>query len=95
MTAVTGTFTATGSSASVNPIVGSNERSRIVNVSLSGTWVATVLVERSFNNGVTWLTVASHTANVEEQHTEQEPGVMYRLRCSAFTSDTVVFRISF
>lgn len=95
MTAVTGTFTGTGSSDSVTPIVGGNERSRIVNVSLSGTWTATVLVERSFNNGTTWHTVATHTANVEEQHTEQEPGVKYRLRASAYSADTVVYRISF
>lgn len=66
------------------------------NVSLSGTWVATVHLQRSYDAGVTWMDVASYTANIEDRGNEPETGVLYRVgvKTSNYTSGTVVARIS-
>ena len=95
-TPVTGTFTATGQSASFPPFAGSD-----FNVSLWGTFVASIQLERSFDNGTTWLPVTAggsalyaFTAPASEIATEPEQGVIYRWNCTAFTSGTVNYRIS-
>jgi hypothetical protein len=66
------------------------------NLSLSGTWVATVYLQRSFDSGVTWLDIASYTANIEDTGFEPEGGVLYRfgVKTGGYTSGTVVGRIS-
>ena len=67
-----------------------------LNLSLSGTWSATVFLQRSFNNGSTWLDVASYTANTEKAIEDYEVGVLYRVgvKTGGFTSGTVVARLS-
>lgn len=66
------------------------------NFSLSDTWVATVHVQRSFDDGVTWVDVEAFTANVEEVGYEPESGVLYRfgVKTGNFTSGTVKGRLS-
>jgi hypothetical protein len=66
------------------------------NVSLSGTWVATVFLQRSFDGGTTWVDVKSWTANTQEAGEEPESGILYRLgvKTGGFTSGTVVCRLS-
>ena len=66
------------------------------NISISGTWSATVTVQRSFDSGTTWLDVESFTANTEQYGFEPEDGVLYRagVKTGNFTSGTVVLRIS-
>ena len=97
---VTGSFTATGVSS---PLV--SPRADLIfnsfNLSIFGTFSATVQLQRSFDGGVTWLprTVAgsaaySYTAPCSEIIPEQEVGVLYRLDCSSYTSGTVNYRIS-
>ncbi|MFG1343204.1 hypothetical protein [Xanthobacter autotrophicus] len=95
-TAVTGTFTATGNSANFVPIPG-----RGFNVSLWGTFVGTVVVERSFDAGTTWLpitgagvAISTFGGPVSEIFEEPEYGVQYRLRCMSFGSGTINYRIS-
>lgn len=89
----TGTFTATGQSADAT-FKGE------FNVSLWGTFVATVQLERSFDAGSTWLPVTAlgtgitFTAPATEVFSEPEAGVRYRLNCTAYTSGTVNYRIS-
>lgn len=93
--AVTGTFTGTANGTSAQ-FYG------VFNLELSGTWAATVVLERSFDGGTTFVaaardtsgTAASYTANVSIVVNEPEPGVIYRVRCSAFTSGTVAYRLS-
>ena len=67
------------------------------NFSLSGTWVATVHLQRSFDTGTTWVDVESFTANIETYGEEIEDGVKYRfgVKTSGYTSGTVVGRISY
>lgn len=67
------------------------------NLSLSGTWVATVHLQRSYPDApTTFFDVASYTANVEDRGTEAESGVLYRVgvKTGNYTSGTVVARIS-
>lgn len=65
------------------------------NLSLSGTWVATVTVQRSFDNS-TWLDVSNFTSNTEEYGLEPEHDVYYRfgVKTGNYTSGTVVGRLS-
>ena len=62
---------------------------------LSGTWVATVYFQISFN-GSTWLDVDSFTANTIELFEVPESGVYYRagIKAGGYTSGTVTIRIS-
>lgn len=66
------------------------------NVSISGTFVATVTLQRSFGGGSTWLDVKAYTVPAEEVGSEPEATVMYRIgvKTGDFTSGTVEVRIS-
>jgi hypothetical protein len=105
MANVTGSFTATGQSATFAPRVGERlTQSGQFNVALTGTAVATVQLERSFDNGVTWTAIYAggtqlyswsySSGNLSESAEECEPGVIYRLNCTAYTSGTLTYRIS-
>jgi hypothetical protein len=65
-----------------------------------GTLVGAVVLERSFDGQVTWDqctvggTPASFTASASEVVREDEPGVWYRWRVSAFTSGAATARLS-
>jgi len=92
---LTGTLAATGASAT-------KAFYHDFNVSLWGTFTATVQVERSFDGGVTFLAVSKDTGGGAASYTapcsvicdEPEKGVLYRLSCTAYTSGTVNYRIS-
>ena len=99
MSNVTGTFAATGQSAVFSP-QGINPVSRPFNLSLWGTFAATVQLERSFD-GATWLPLTAlgtavyvFTAPCSETAEETEMGVVYRLNCTSYTSGTVNYRLS-
>lgn len=66
------------------------------NVSISGTWDATITCQRSFDSGSTWFDVKTWTANIQEYGFEPERGVQYRIGVKAgeFTSGTAVLRLS-
>ena len=66
------------------------------NFSVSGTWVGTITLQRSFDNGTTWLDVATTTANVESIRFEPEVGVLYRagFKAAQYTSGTAAVRLS-
>ena len=66
--------------------------SNYFNFSLTGTWVGTVVLERSFDNGLTWNTVDSFTSNIESVGQDPE-GALYRARCSAYTSGSANVRL--
>lgn len=93
ITPVTGAFTASGSSIACGA-------EGDFNVSLSGTFAATVVPERSFDGGNTWLPVTyidgsaiSWTAPMSAVLYEPEKGTLTRLTCT-WTSGTVTYRIS-
>jgi hypothetical protein len=96
---VTSTFTATGQSAAIIAKGRDDGRPNFVNVSLWGTFVGSVRVERSFD-GTNWLpltalgTAINFTGPCSETFDEAETGVQYRLNCTAYTSGTINYRMS-
>lgn len=94
-TVVQGTFVATGNS-STTQFIGQ------FNFSLWGTFSGTVIIERSFDGGTTFLplptdtigTANAYTAPVTLTVNEPEPGAIYRLRCSAYVSGTISYRMA-
>ena len=82
-----GSFAATGTSSSFSSRAG-------FNISLAGFGSATVQLQRSFDDGTTWRVVKTYTANVEERCDDPEVGVFYRFECTAYTSGTIVYRLS-
>lgn len=102
MADVTSTFTATGQSGAFAPTISARSTVNAFNISASGTFVATVQLERSFDNGGTWFVCSSDAAGTPASWTApfsvvgEEPtqGVLYRLNCTAYTSGTVTYRIS-
>jgi hypothetical protein len=95
--AVTGTFTSASGGGS--PFQAPKGK---FNATLSGFGVGTVKLERSFDAGLTWVTVskdssgsdASFTANCSLTIDEPEKGVLYRFNCSAWSSGTIAYRLS-
>ena len=66
------------------------------NFSLSGSWVATVHLQRSYDGGATFFDVDSYTANTEIEWSEAEYRVVWRfgVKSGNFTSGTIVGRLS-
>lgn len=103
MGVVTGSFTATGSSPSLQ-VFGK------YNIHLTGTFSATLVLKRSFDNGETWAAISkdvdgtanSYTAamsmvceEVESGRPDQGiPNVLVKWECTSYTSGTVNYRIS-
>ena len=85
-TSVSGTFTATGSSAGQNHSGGG-----LLALSISGTFVATVVLQRSLDGGSTYQDIESYTAPAEVNVEAANQSVLYRLNCSAYTSGTATY----
>jgi len=71
------------------------------NVSLAVGFTAVVQLERQFVNDAAWFpvtyvdgSVIQWSAPLSTVMSEPEQGVVYRLRCTSFTSGPVSFRIS-
>ena len=64
------------------------------NLSISGTFSATVTVQRSFDKGSTWLDIDSFTSATEEVGFEPET-VKYRVgvKSGDYTSGSIVVRL--
>ena len=64
-------------------------------LSISGTWVGTVTIQRSFDSGTTWLDVQNYTANFEDTGNEPRRTTLYRVgfKTGGYTSGTANVRI--
>lgn len=79
-----------------NPVVG------VFNVAITGTFSATLQLERSFDGGTTWVplsgsvvgTTVTFTAPTTFQLQEPERAVFYRVNCTVFVSGPANVRIS-
>ena len=63
-----------------------------LNLSLRNFGVASINLERSFDDGSTWGSVETFTANAEKIGDELEPA-LYRLNPTSYSSGTIAFRI--
>lgn len=97
---ITGSFTGTGQSDSMSPNC-TPSFAKLCNVEVSGTFSAGVQLERLLPGETVWKPITAAgtqlyvwTAPASEQFTESEPGTLYRLNCTAYTSGTVNYRIS-
>lgn len=66
------------------------------NLSVSGTFDATVTLQRSFDGGNTWVDVKTYTAPAEDVGDEPESEVLYRVgvKTGEYTSGTAEVRVS-
>ena len=62
------------------------------NISVSGTFSATARLQRSFDDGASWLDVADYTAPAQDVGEEPE-GCLYRIGLSSYTSGAAVVRL--
>lgn len=100
----TGAAPATGISPVFTPNIDArSSRAGFFNVSVYGSFtIATVVLERTFDGGTTWLPVYDDAGNAitftaagSKRVRELEAGVHYRLRCSVYTTVTNLYgRIS-
>lgn len=60
-------------------------------VSISGTFTATVTLQRSFDGGTTWKDVSAYTAATEVSISDKTSDILYRIGVATgdFTSGTV------
>jgi hypothetical protein len=87
------TTIATASIVAQNTFTDAVRLAGYFNLSISGTWAATVTVQRSIDNS-TWVDVDTFTTNSEEVGFEPE-FMWYRagVKTAGFTSGTVVIRL--
>lgn len=96
MGAVSGTISAAGRSASTFVAAGAGRSFNLGLVSTS--FVGTVQIERSFDNGATWQpctrdgATVTFTGAASEVLVEPEQGVLYAVNCTAYTSGSLAFR---
>lgn len=69
----------------------------LFNFSLSGTFVATVTVQRSLDGGSTWVDVEQFTATAERVGDHAEQSILYRagVKTGEYTSGSPVVRLSY
>jgi hypothetical protein len=86
---------ATASVTAQNTGTSATEVSGLFSVSLSGTFTATIWLQRSFDSGATWLDVESYTVPVEKNG-EAAERQQVRLFCKTggYTNGTAVCRVS-
>lgn len=63
---------------------------RSFGITITGTWTATIALQRSIGEPGDWVTVASYTTNQSTSYTDSLDNqvIYYRLWCSAYTSGT-------
>lgn len=70
------------------------EEGETLTASTTGTWSATVTVQRSFDEGVTWEFYDSFTSNLSFDITETKELVYYRIGTTSYSSGTVAVSLT-
>lgn len=87
MAAQSDSFTATGVGGNFTPTTKIGQSlSTDYNISIAGTFDATLELQKSYDGGVTFNAVKEYTVPIEELGTEPESGIKYRFECTVFTS---------
>lgn len=84
---VTGSFTGTGTSDAFTT------RGEF-NIAVTGFGTATVEVQRSFDEGSTWLTLTSYTADAHKRAYEPGYSVLWRFECISHGGGTIAYIMS-
>lgn len=95
-TVVTASLGAANAASTATPFLGD------FNAAVWGVFVGTVTLQSSFDGGTTWIPVVNKHTGVSItftapgvlQEDEVEPGVLYRLQMTAYTSGSASVRIS-
>jgi len=87
------TFGGTGRSAILSNRATS-ESEKLMTLSISGTFDATVTLDRSFDGGDTWHIVESYTIPVEKNISTPSDYFIYSLNCPTYVSGTVTYFMS-
>ena len=74
----------------VTPLLG--YKPGYLNISVSGTWVGTVALQRRFSGG-SWANVKTWETNTEKALIDLEPEIQYRIGSTAYTSGTITVRL--
>lgn len=64
------------------------------NASISGTFVATIALERKLRGETAWIAIDTFTAPVSKRGFEAEVEAEYRFNCTAYTSGTARCRLA-
>lgn len=93
---VTATISAANSFSKPISACGDNSTVCALNVSVSGTFVGTVTLQRKFPNDAVWHDVTTWTTPVETKITDYEHGVFYRIGIALgeYTSGSAIVRLS-
>lgn len=89
MATVTGNFTGTGNSS-----VLSVRRNDELTYNITGTFVATIIFEKSQDAGASWTQVERITAARTASQITAEQELQYRFRCTAYTSGTATYTVA-
>ena len=90
---VTGTFTTTGTSSSLK--VNVNPYQKMATLSISGgSMNGTVILQRSYDAGVTWHNVESYTVITEKNFETPSDAFIYRLECTVFVAGPIAYAIA-
>lgn len=92
----------TGSIGALNAAGNSAQLLGLFNCAVWGTFVGTVALQCSFDGGTTWIpafnkqtgAAITFTGPAAMQKDECEPGVLYRVQMTAYTSGTANYRLS-
>ena len=93
MAIVQGSFTTTASSARL-PTRANLETQNQMTFSLSGSFTATIDIQRSYDAGSTWHVVKSYNAPIEENLDTPSDHFIYRIDCSAHSGGTAVYALA-
>ena len=105
---VSGQFTGTGQSGNANAGLNAGANPQppvfkdVLNAAIWGTFVATLVLEKSFDGGANYVPISKDSSGNANSYTapcavgiyEPEHNVLYRWNCTAFTSGTINYRIS-
>lgn len=83
--------------AGLTAVVMANAQGGPIGISLynvGAAFNATVDFEKSYDDGVTWITVKQYTAADDEVYDEVEGSVLFRLAVSAWVSGTIGYRLA-
>jgi hypothetical protein len=94
---ITGAFTGTGMGAALAVSHGNFENPPGLTATIWGTFSGTIVLQRSQDNGNTWVTISqsaagtpvSYTASCDLNISDPVVGDMYAWNCTVYTSGTI------